>query len=136
MDDQTDIFTLLDQFHEGFPAAWREDRWYLTAVCRTTCELYFPLPLITKRSKQIGALIGIGKASHVGDLYTYLIAQPAYSIPSQRQHLIRRMREAMIKCIILTGIPSVIEALGAVAKLEKEEDKDYSFSRFGETSFI
>ena len=42
------------------------------------------------------------------------------------------MREAMIKCIILTGIPSVIEALSAVAKLEREEDKDHSFSRFVE----
>ncbi|KAL9100570.1 MAG: hypothetical protein Q9187_009348, partial [Circinaria calcarea] len=84
----------------------------------------------------IGALIGSGKPSYVGNLYTYLIGQSAYSTPSQRQHLIRRMREAMIKCIILTGIPSVIEALGAVAKLEREEDKDFGFSRFGNLRLI
>jgi hypothetical protein len=74
-------------------------------------------------------LIGSGKPFHVGDLYKYLIAQPAYTTPQQRQHLVRRMREAMIKCIILNGIPIVFQALLSVAELEREEDKDYTFTR-------
>jgi hypothetical protein len=39
------------------------------------------------------------------------------------------MREAMVKCIILNGIPVVFEAVLAVAGQEQEQDKDYSFSR-------
>lgn len=43
--------------------------------------------------------------------------------------MVRRLREALIKCIILVGIPGVIEALASVAAQEKEEDRDYSFLR-------
>lgn len=43
----------------------------------------------------------------------------------------RRLREAVIKCIILNGIPSAFEALMAVGREEKDEDKDFSFSREG-----
>ena len=135
MDNQTDIVTLLDQFQEHFPPTWKDDRWYLTAVGHTTHGVFF-WPQSLKRISQIGALIGSGKPSYVGDLYTYLVGQPAYSTSSQRQHLIHHMHEAMIKYIILTSIPSVIKALGAVAKLEREEDKDYSFSRFGNLPLI
>ncbi len=80
---------------------------------------------------QIGSLIGCNKASLCGDLYSYLIRQPSYSTPQQRQNLVRRMREAMVKCIILNGVPSVLEAVLAVASREHDEDKDYSFSRDG-----
>lgn len=81
-------------------------------------------------TSKIGALIGSGKPALVGDLYSYVIAQISYSTPKQRQHLIRRMREAMIKVIILCGIPIVLKALSSVAELEQEEDKDYHFSRY------
>ena len=74
-------------------------------------------------------MIGSGTPSYMGDLYRYLISQPAYTTPEQRQRLVRRMREAMIKCIILNGIPVVLQALLSVAELEREEDKDFSFSR-------
>jgi len=39
------------------------------------------------------------------------------------------MREAMIKCIILNGIPIVMEAFVSLAKQEKPEDQDHSFTR-------
>lgn len=35
----------------------------------------------------------------------------------------------MVKCIIINGIPVVIEAITSVANVEREEDKDYSCSR-------
>ena len=81
------------------------------------------------KEQQIGALIGSGKPQLVGGLYKYLVAQSIYKTPQQRQRLVRRMREAMIKCIILNGIPIIFQALLSVAELEQDEDKDYSFSR-------
>jgi hypothetical protein len=39
------------------------------------------------------------------------------------------MREAMIKCIILNGIPIVMEAFAALAKVEASEDQEKSFTR-------
>jgi hypothetical protein len=35
----------------------------------------------------------------------------------------------MIKCIILNGIPVVMEAFMALALIEKPEDQDHSFTR-------
>lgn len=35
----------------------------------------------------------------------------------------------MIKCIILNGIPIIMEAFVSLAKQEKPEDQDYSFAR-------
>ena len=39
------------------------------------------------------------------------------------------MREAIIKCIILCGIPKAMEAIMSVAKVEREEDMDYTLTR-------
>ena len=74
-------------------------------------------------------MVGCGRAGDVGHLYTFLTSQPQYQTPPQRQHLVRRLREALVKCIILNGIPAIFEALIAVGKLEKDEDKDYTFTR-------
>lgn len=41
----------------------------------------------------------------------------------------RRLREALVKSAAITGFPKVVEAVFAVAELEREEDRDYSFSR-------
>jgi hypothetical protein len=39
------------------------------------------------------------------------------------------MREALVKCIIINGIPVVIEAITSISDVEKPEDRDYSCSR-------
>jgi hypothetical protein len=39
------------------------------------------------------------------------------------------MREAMIKFIILNGIPIVMQAFTALAKVEKPEDQDKSLTK-------
>ncbi|KUJ15893.1 uncharacterized protein LY89DRAFT_587326, partial [Mollisia scopiformis] len=43
--------------------------------------------------------------------------------------LVRRLREAMIKCIVLSGIPSVMEAIASVAAVEQDQDQDHSILR-------
>lgn len=39
------------------------------------------------------------------------------------------MREALVKLIIVAGIPSVMAAVLSIASLEREEDKDYTRTR-------
>lgn len=41
----------------------------------------------------------------------------------------RRLREAMIKCIILNGIPVFMEAFQSLASMEQPEDQDHSFTK-------
>ncbi|KAH6861012.1 hypothetical protein BKA58DRAFT_44462 [Alternaria rosae] len=91
-----------------FPERWRKDGWYLSTTA---------------------ALIASGQPELIGSLYNYIISQPSYQTSVDRQRLVRRMREAMIKCIILNGIPVVMEAFVSLAKQEKPEDQDHSFTR-------
>ncbi|KAK3371793.1 hypothetical protein B0T24DRAFT_706856 [Lasiosphaeria ovina] len=49
--------------------------------------------------------------------------------PESRKHLARRLREAMIKCIILSGIPKVMLAFHSLAAVEQEQDQDHSSTR-------
>lgn len=78
---------------------------------------------------QIASLIGSGQQKLAGSLYTHLVAQPQYQTSAERQALIRRLREAMVKCIIINGIPVVIEAVTSVSQVERPEDTDLSCSR-------
>ncbi|MCJ1407307.1 hypothetical protein MMC19_001378 [Ptychographa xylographoides] len=80
---------------------------------------------------RVAALIGTGNPSLVGALYEYLVGTRQYETPIARQQLVRRMREAMIKCVILNGIPVVMEAFVSLTKVEKPEDQDHSFTREG-----
>ncbi|TPX07818.1 uncharacterized protein E0L32_010505 [Thyridium curvatum] len=108
-DSQQGLLTqLFEKAEAEFPPRFREHGWYLTVIA---------------------SLIGSGQQKLVGRLYEHLVAQPQYQTSAARQALVRRMREAMVKCIIINGIPSVIEAVTSVADVEKPEDCDYSCSR-------
>ncbi|KAH6714667.1 hypothetical protein BKA61DRAFT_723554 [Leptodontidium sp. MPI-SDFR-AT-0119] len=61
------------------------------------------------------ALVSSGQPNRVGTLYSHLVAQERYS--------------ALIKCIPLVGIPTVIEAVLSIVKVENPQDRDYSFTR-------
>ncbi|KAI1356607.1 hypothetical protein F5Y01DRAFT_323986 [Xylaria sp. FL0043] len=93
------LSAVFENAEANFPSRFRKHGWYLT----------------------------VQKLS--GKLYAHLVAQPQYQTSAQRQALIRRLREAMVKCIILNGIPSVIEAVSAIAECERPEDQDHSCSR-------
>ncbi|KAL4901604.1 hypothetical protein BDW74DRAFT_181610 [Aspergillus multicolor] len=59
-------------------------------------------------------------------LYLYLTSQPTYSTSDARKQLVRRLREALLKSVIIVGVCKPIEAILAISKVEREEDKDYS----------
>jgi hypothetical protein len=86
------------------------DKWYLVALSSLTST---PEP-------------------HLADqLYLYLTRQPAYSTPTARKSLVRRMRETLIKDTALCGLPKTAEAILAIGKVVMEADLDNSFSREG-----
>lgn len=62
-------------------------------------------------------------------LYLYLTRQEAYQTSEPRQALVRRLREALVKTICLVGVCKPIEAILAIAKVEKPEDRDFSRTR-------
>ncbi|CVK95135.1 uncharacterized protein FMAN_13334 [Fusarium mangiferae] len=64
-------------------------------------------------------------------LYQYLTRQEAYQTSESRQALIRRLREALVKTIILVGVCKPIEAILSIMQVEKPEDRDFSQTRDG-----
>jgi hypothetical protein len=109
-------------------------RWTLSFAIDTDTALYDPLADITYWSRlQIAALTTAGQNEAAADLYTYLIthADGQYTTPEQRQALVRRLREALVKLVSVVGIPKPLETVMVIAEREREEDRDYSCSRCG-----
>jgi hypothetical protein len=79
----------------------------------------------------VSALCGSPYPEFITDLYSYLIAKPEYSTPDSRKALIRRIRETLVKDVSIVGVCKPIEAIIPLDAIERPEDKDYSFSRYG-----
>ncbi|KAF7557725.1 hypothetical protein G7Z17_g411 [Cylindrodendrum hubeiense] len=66
------------------------------------------------------------------DLYLYLVNKPDNQYRgSGAQTLIRRLREALVKSISLVGVCKPIEAILAISRVERPEDRDLSTTREG-----
>jgi hypothetical protein len=77
----------------------------------------------------LSALVGGNEPEMADQLYLYLISKPECQESHQRQALVRRLRETLLKLVSLIGVCKPIEAILAIKKVEREEDRDYSFSR-------
>lgn len=86
------------------------DRWYLIALT---------------------ALTGGGSPHLADQIYLYLTQQSSYSTCPQRQALVRRLRESLVKAVSIIGVCRPIEAILAISKVEAEPDRDYSMTREG-----
>lgn len=49
----------------------------------------------------------------------------------ERKKMVARMREALVKLVVISGIPSVMVAVGSLAQVLKEGDRDESTTRVG-----
>ncbi|KAH9907220.1 hypothetical protein F4778DRAFT_527259 [Xylariomycetidae sp. FL2044] len=103
-----DIDELFAHVEATFPSALRDRGWYLTAAA---------------------ALTACGLQQHLGSLYLYLTRKPAYQTPTERQYLVRRLREALFKTIMICGIPKVMDGIASIARVEREEDQDHTTTR-------
>ncbi|KAI9799394.1 MAG: hypothetical protein M1833_004094 [Piccolia ochrophora] len=101
---------LFNHLYSSFPESLREDGWYLAVA---------------------SALVATHNASKVADLYIYLTSRKNFSTSIQRKRLSRRLRETLMKAWTLVGIPVVLEAVVALAKVERPEDKETGSARVG-----
>ncbi|KAL4887342.1 hypothetical protein BJY04DRAFT_212383 [Aspergillus karnatakaensis] len=62
----------------------------------------------------------------IDQLYLYLTSQEPYQTSDSRKQLVRRLREALFKSVIIVGVCKPIEAILALSEVEREEDKDIS----------
>ena len=103
------LIELFKGIESKFPAATLgNDKWYFVAIA---------------------ALTGLGKTNSVAELYLYLIQKPQYTSPEARKELMKRLREALVKCVSIVGICKPLEAVFCIDAVTREEDRDYSFSR-------
>lgn len=105
----TETLSLFETLSQTFPSTTLgPDKWYILAI---------------------STIIVGGHPELAADLYKALISKPEFSTPPQRQALIRRLREALIKLVSVVGVPKPLEAIFCIAEVERPEDRDYSFSR-------
>ncbi|CZT52822.1 uncharacterized protein RSE6_14202 [Rhynchosporium secalis] len=105
---EEEAYTLFEAVEAKFPhKTVVEDAWYLVVL---------------------SALVG-AEPAHAFHLYNYMISKPQFSTPESRQTLVRRMREVLVKVTSIMGVCKPLEALSSIVKVERPEDKDYSFSR-------
>ncbi|KAL3451786.1 hypothetical protein BJX65DRAFT_266854 [Aspergillus insuetus] len=74
----------------------------------------------------IATLVAGPDPERADQLYLYLTSQPRYATSESRKELVRRLREALFKAVIIVGVCKPIEAILAISKVEKDEDKDIS----------
>lgn len=101
----------------------------------TAIEDKFPSSTLGKDKWYIlllAALVGSGQPQLAPLLYTHLIARAEqHGTPAQRQALMRRLRETLLKLIAIVGVCRPLEAIFDIEAITRAEDKDYSFSREG-----
>lgn len=74
-------------------------------------------------------MVGGGGHEFAPLLYKELIKRPEYQTPEQRQALMRRIRETLLKLICVAGVCKPLDAIFDIDAVTAPEDKDYSFSR-------
>ena len=74
-------------------------------------------------------MVSGGQPIFAPTLYKLLIQRPEYSSSEQRQGLMRRLREALVKLVCVAGVCKPLEAIMDIDAAATPEDKDYSFSR-------
>ncbi|KAI9729618.1 MAG: hypothetical protein M1818_008465 [Claussenomyces sp. TS43310] len=104
-----DAIALFTELEKKFPSAsLGDDKWYLVALA---------------------ALCASTQPEFAVNLYAYLIDKSEFASSCARQQLMRRMREGLVECVAIIGICKPLEAIFAISKIERPEDRDYSFSR-------
>ncbi|KAF2217394.1 hypothetical protein CERZMDRAFT_92044 [Cercospora zeae-maydis SCOH1-5] len=103
------LTTLFQSIESSFPSATLgQDKWYILALA---------------------SLVSGNHPEQAAELYKYLTLRPEFSASDQRKTLVRRLRECLLKLVIVVGVIKPIEAVLCIAHVERPEDRDYTFSR-------
>jgi hypothetical protein len=77
----------------------------------------------------LAALVGGTEPEVADQLYLHIVSQSPYESSSSRQALVRRLREALVKLVSIVGVCKPLEAILSISKVERPEDRDYTFTR-------
>ncbi|KAF2450034.1 hypothetical protein P171DRAFT_507903 [Karstenula rhodostoma CBS 690.94] len=77
------------------------------------------------------AMVGGGGHEFAPLLYKELIKRPQYRTSEQRQALMRRIREPLLKLVSVAGVCKPLDPILNIDANTAPEEKDYSFSREG-----
>jgi hypothetical protein len=77
----------------------------------------------------LAALVGGTEPLLADQLYLYLISKPDCQESAQRQQVVRTLREGLVKLVSIVGVCKPLEAVIAISKAERPEDRDYTFTR-------
>ncbi|KAF2010168.1 hypothetical protein BU24DRAFT_357067 [Aaosphaeria arxii CBS 175.79] len=106
---QPDVAALFQEIEHTFQyTGLGDDRWYILTMA---------------------AVVGGTNPELAAQLYLYMINQPGRENPCDRQALMRRLREIIVKLVSIIGVCKPLEAIISIVKVERPEDRDYSFSR-------
>ncbi|KAL1591403.1 hypothetical protein SLS60_012016 [Paraconiothyrium brasiliense] len=106
---RSEVFALFQSIEQAFTTTSLGDsRWYLLTLA---------------------ALVGGTEPLLADQLYLYIIKKTENHGSDQRQKVVRNLREALVKLVSIIGVCKPLEAILAIAKVERPEDRDYSFSR-------
>lgn len=81
-------------------------------------------------STQLAALVSGGQPNFAPLLYQHLVQRPEYQTPDERRALLRRLRETLMKLVIIVGVCKPLEAVFDLDAVVREEDKDDSATRY------
>jgi len=81
-------------------------------------------------------MVGGGQYSFAPLLYKELIKRPEHQTCEQRQALMRRIRETMVKLVPIVGVCKPLDAIFCIDEVTAPEDRDYSFSRYENTTTV
>ncbi|UPX18622.1 uncharacterized protein EKO05_0008915 [Ascochyta rabiei] len=104
--DLSALFTALEQSFTATKLG--SERWYLATLA---------------------ALVGGTEPEFADQLYLHLTQQAGYASTEARQALVRRLREGLVKLTSIVGVCKPLEAVLAISKVERAEDRDFSFTR-------
>ncbi|KAF2106147.1 hypothetical protein BDV96DRAFT_508333 [Lophiotrema nucula] len=108
---EEEAIQLFKDVEQKFPAkTLGDDKWYILTLA---------------------AIVGGGYPQFAPTLYTHLISHPSHQTPAQRQALMRRLRECLVKLVSIVGVCKPLEAIFDIDAITAPEDKDYTFSREG-----
>lgn len=77
----------------------------------------------------LAALVGGTEPELADQLYLHIVNQTSYQSSEQRQALVRRLRETLVKLVSIVGVCKPLEAILAISKVELPSDRDYTFTR-------
>ncbi|KAK7183278.1 hypothetical protein DPSP01_011781 [Paraphaeosphaeria sporulosa] len=108
---EEEALALFEVIEEKFPSTTiGDDKWYVLTFA---------------------AMVAGGGHEFAPLLYKELIKRPEYKTSEQRQALMRRIRETLLKLVSVAGVCKPLDAIFDIDAITAPEDKDYSFSREG-----